>query len=138
MTEENYKKVVKKMHLPRYSCSKLCALFSARPFFFHFPICDLFVIYLTLAPIWFPHWPAWRWTISRIVQLSSELVTKPWVCLLGIRECGSELRTSCTSFVCSKILIDKQHDRIGYLRWWCGFKHLQTVIWLLCYTYNIY
>ena len=21
---------------------------------------------LTLAPIWLPHWPAWRWTISRI------------------------------------------------------------------------
>jgi len=20
----------------------------------------------TLAPIWFPHWPAWRWTISLI------------------------------------------------------------------------
>ena len=24
-------------------------------------------ILLTLAPIWLPHWPAWRWTISRIL-----------------------------------------------------------------------
>lgn len=22
----------------------------------------------TLAPIWFPHWPACRWTISRILK----------------------------------------------------------------------
>ena len=22
----------------------------------------------TLAPIWFPHCPAWRWTISRILR----------------------------------------------------------------------
>lgn len=28
----------------------------------------LFVM-LTLAPIWLPHWPAWIWTISRIVFL---------------------------------------------------------------------
>ena len=21
----------------------------------------------TLAPIWFPHWPTWMWTISRIL-----------------------------------------------------------------------
>ena len=23
---------------------------------------------LTLAPIWFPHWPAWMWTISLMVM----------------------------------------------------------------------
>lgn len=26
---------------------------------------------LTLAPIWFPHWPAWTWTISLIMLIST-------------------------------------------------------------------
>ena len=44
---------------------------------------------LTFAPIWFPHWPTWRWTISLIVtKISLSLSFQQrfsrglrWVCL---------------------------------------------------------
>ena len=29
-----------------------------------------------LAPIWLPHWPAWMWTISLILDLGSLEITK--------------------------------------------------------------
>lgn len=39
---------------------------------------------LTLAPIWFPHWPAWRWTISLI------FIFKGWRCS----------RVDCSTLLC--------------------------------------
>ena len=41
----------------------------------------------TLAPIWFPHWPAWMWTISRMVPLYDS-----WGCAAD--NCCSETKSA--------------------------------------------
>ena len=40
----------------------------------------------TLAPIWLPHWPAWIWTISLILNASSRNPRQEWACLLFTME----------------------------------------------------
>ena len=41
---------------------KCCQEKSGSPLFFP-------LLRPTLAPIWLPHWPTWRWTISRMLRL---------------------------------------------------------------------
>lgn len=42
--------------------------------------------FLTLAPIWLPHWPAWMCTISLIVQIKISLLASS--CVRGKKICN--------------------------------------------------
>jgi len=46
---------------------------------------------ITLAPIWLPHWPAWMWTISRMLLYVSEWYANG---RLFRPECTTEVRLS--------------------------------------------
>ena len=49
-------------------------IFSSTKYAMILNACKYYIIpyCLTLAPIWLPHWPAWRWTISLMVLVQSD------------------------------------------------------------------
>ena len=75
--------------------------------------------WLTLAPIWFPHWPAWMWTISRIfsVSLSNSQLTR--FCesappLRFVNQIQNDTMTKCLTFpdsVATNIIVSAVSQR---------------------------
>jgi len=47
---------------------------------------------ITLEPIWLPHWPAWRCTISLILVLTPQLQFRNWLLSLRLARCSGRGR----------------------------------------------